>query len=412
MWERFSYYGMRALLILYITASTANGGLGFSVAKGAAIYGWYTMLVYATAIPGGWIADRFIGQHRAVLIGGIVIACGHFSMAIPSFASFFLGLGLVVAGTGLLKPNVSSLVGSLYAQNDVRRDAGFSIFYMGINLGAFTAPLLCGYLGQRIGWHWGFGAAGVGMTLGVAQYIAGRKYLGVVAAGPARKASRPRPPRSPLGAVEARRLAAIVVFFVFSVLFWAGFEQQGSSLNLFADRYTRLSVGGWAVPSSWFQSVAPLMVIALSPAFAWLWIRLRRHEPSSPVKFAFGLFLLSLSFLLLALGAQLAQANHILVSPWWLISVFFLQTCGELCLSPVGLSVITKLAPARMVGLMMGVWFLSMSLGNKIGGFVAGYFDRLPLPRVFGTVFAAELAGVALLVVLILPLRRLMGGVH
>jgi proton-dependent oligopeptide transporter, POT family len=418
MWERFSYYGMRALLLLYMVAPIDKGGLGFATEKGASIYGWYTMGVYAMSIPGGWIADKFLGLYRSVLLGGIIIATGHFMMAYPSIQTFYLGLILIVCGTGLLKPNVSGIVGTLYTKDDVRRDAGFSVFYMGINLGAFIAPLICGPLGQRINWHWGFGAAGVGMTVGVIQYVFGKRYIAPGLARQARNEAEERAAELAEGksksftTQEWRQISVIGILFVFSMLFWGAFEQAGSSLNLFADRLTRLNFLGVNFPSSTFQSVQPLFVIIFSPIFAWLWLRLRSHEPSSPAKFSLGLLFVGLSFLLLVPGAAIAQSQGIRVSPMWLIGVYFLQTVGELCLSPVGLSMVTKLAPPRIVGLMMGVWFLSISLGNKLGGFAAGFFDRLPLPTLFGVVAGTTLTAAIVLFVIVKPIRRLMGGVH
>ncbi|MCU1347667.1 MAG: Di-/tripeptide transporter, partial [Acidobacteria bacterium] len=366
MWERFSYYGMRALLILYMTAPATANGLGFSTERGTSIYGWYTFGVYAASIPGGWLADKLFGLYRAVFIGGVIIAAGHFCMAFPSVQMFFLGLILIVIGTGLLKPNVSSLVGTLYSKDDNRRDAGFSLFYMGINLGAFIAPLICGYLGQKINWHWGFAAAGVGMTLGLVQYSFGRKYL-VGSEAPQTDTRTVREEGQPvvkqkLTTEEWKRLSVIGILFIFATLFWAAFEQAGSSLNLFADRFTRLSLFGWEFPSSWFQSEQPLFVIIFAPVFAWLWLRLGRREPSSPSKFVFGLVFVGLGFLLLVPAARIAQSYHIRVSPLWLTIVYLLHTFGELCLSPVALSMVTKLSPPRMVGLMMGVWFWTLAL--------------------------------------------------
>jgi len=418
MWERFSYYGMRALLILYMVAPVDKGGLAFSTEKGASIYGWYTMGVYAMSVPGGWVADKLLGLYRSVLLGGIIIAAGHFMMAYPSLPTFYAGLISIVIGTGLLKPNVSGIVGTLYSKEDVRRDAGFSIFYMGINLGAFIAPLICGPLGQKINWHYGFGAAGVGMTLGVIQYMAGRKYI---APGLARQEKNEADERAAERAEgrptsftreEWRRISVIAILFVFSMLFWGAFEQAGSSLNLFADRLTRLSFLQWNFPSTLFQSVQPFFVIIFSPIFAWLWLRMGKHEPSSPTKFGFGLFFVGLSFLLLVPGAAIAQQQGIKVSPMWLIIVYLLQTFGELCLSPVGLSMVTKLAPPRIVGLMLGVFFLSISFGNKLGGYCAGFFDRLPLPKLFGAVSATTLVAAFILFLLVKPIRKLMGGVH
>ncbi|HET8655180.1 MAG TPA: peptide MFS transporter [Longimicrobiaceae bacterium] len=425
MWERFSYYGMRALLVLFMTAAVADGGLGFGVAKSAAIYGLYTAFVYVVALPGGWIADNLLGQRRAVLWGGIIIAAGHFSMAVPGLPTFYLGLGLIVAGTGLLKPNVSAMVGELYqGQESARRDAGFSIFYMGINLGAFFAPLVTGFLGEKINWHLGFAAAGVGMVFGVIQYMAGGKYLGEAGLYP--EAHEPdvlaRKKRGlyaglaivavalvllffvfdvgaeeinragtalivgitavyflylfiagGLTAQEKKQVGAIGVFFLAAAIFWSGFEQAGSSLNLVAEKLTNLHVLGWEAPASWLQSVNPLFIIALAPVFAWLWVYLsNKHlEPSSPVKFAAGLILLGAGFAVMILAAARAESGH-LVSPLWLIVTYFLHTTGELTLSPVGLSKVTQLAPKRMVSQMMGIWFLAASLGNLIAGQLAG----------------------------------------
>ncbi len=419
MWERFSYYGMRALLILYMVGSTQQPGLGFPEGRAAHIYGLYTMLVYLMGIPGGLLADRYLGHYRAVLIGGTIIACGHFSMAVPGLPFFFLGLSLIILGTGLLKPNVSTIVGTLYERDDPRRDAGFSMFYMGINVGAFISPLVCGWLGQKINWHIGFAAAGVGMVFGLIQYVAGRKYL-----KPASLAPTPQTvavleserevagPHAPFTSQEWRRIAAASILTLFSLIFWAGFEQAGSSLNLFADRATRLSVWGFSFPSSWYQSVEPLFIIIFSPVFAWLWIRLGRMEPSSPTKFTLGIFFLSMSFLLIVPASHAYQTAHARVSPWWLIGLYFPQMLGELCLSPVGLSMITKLSPPRIVGLMMGVWFLAMGLGNYVAGSVAGLIENRPFSQVFMIAFVSAAVATLILSVLIPVIKRLMSGVR
>jgi POT family proton-dependent oligopeptide transporter len=426
MWERFSYYGMRALLFLYMVGSVQQPGLGFPEGKAAQIYGIYTMSVYLMGIPGGWVADRFLGHYRAVLIGGIVIASGHFTMAVPGMPFFFLGLFLIVIGTGLLKPNVSTIVGTLYRRDDTRRDAGFSIFYMGINLGAFIAPLVCGWLGQRINWHIGFAAAGVGMVLGLVQYVAGKKYLTPVGETPgspieirADDADKSTavpvpvvPPKTPLTAENWARIGAISILTLFALLFWAGFEQAGSSLTLFADRATRLSVFGWSYPSSIFQSVEPLCVILFSPLFAWLWMRLGPREPSSPAKFTLGLAFLMMSFGLIIPAARIYEHNHMRVSPMWLIGLYFLQMCGELCLSPVGLSMVTKLSPGRLVGLMMGVWFFATAMGNYVAGYVAGFLENRPFSQVFTAACVSVAIATVILAILIKPIRRLMRGVH
>jgi len=420
MWERFSYYGMRAFLILYMTAPAAAGGLGFKDGDAASIYGTYTGSVWAAAIVGGIIADRGLGQYRSVLLGGIIIAAGHFTLAFKALPSFYTGLALIVIGTGLLKPNVSTLVGSLYEPGDSRRDAGFSIFYMGINLGAFLGPLIAGYLAQRVDWHLGFACAGVGMAFGLLQYILGkerlRPALNQLAAQPSSVGASVAPvggSKASFSAQEWKRIAAVVVFFIFASLFWGAYEQAGSTLNLFADRYTRLSVFGYSFPSSWFQSVPALFVILLAPVLAWLWIRLGKNEPSSPAKFAIGLLFAGFAFLLLVpAGASAQRGAGMLVSPWWLVAAYFIEELGELSLSPVGLSVVTKLAPVRILGLMMGVWFLSAAVGNKLAGWTAGFFSTMPLPMLFGSVAVVMLLSSLVLAVFIKPVRNLMGGVR
>ncbi len=449
LWERFSYYGMRSLLMLFMVAPAAAGGLGMPAERAAAIYGLYTGSVYFTTIPGGWIADRLLGLRRAVLVGGILIALGHYCLAANVRPLFFAGLVLIVLGTGLLKANISSIVGQLYAKDDPRRDAGFSIFYMGINLGAFVSPILCGYLGQKIGWHWGFGAAGVGMTFGLIQYVRGQDRLGQAGHLTERPARSGRLWAAIIAAVvaaaallyavwpyrgwvmlavtgvlfawllragardvtERKRIGAIIALFVFATLFWMGFEQAGSSLTLFADQCTHNVMLGWAFPSSWFQSVEPIFVIVFAPVFAWLWIRLARREPSSPAKFAYGLLLLGIGFLVIAVAAQVYARSGTKVSPWWLILLYLFHAFGELSLSPVGLSTVTKLAPARIVGLMMGVWFLALSLGNFLAGYVAGYFEKMPLPQLFGAVFLSTTLSGVVLALLTRPIKRLMAGV-
>jgi POT family proton-dependent oligopeptide transporter len=418
MWERFSYYGMRAFLILYMVAPVAAGGLGFSDKDAASIYGTYTGSVWGMAILGGLVADRFLGQYNAVLVGGSVIALGHFTLAFKTLPSFYAGLILIVIGTGLLKPNASTLVGSLYEPGDRRRDAGFSIFYMGINSGAFMGPIIAGYLAQRVDWHAGFAAAGVGMAIGIVQYWFGRQRLApglarIAADKPSRHADASAATTARLTADDWKRIGAIVIFFIFATIFWGAYEQAGSTLNLFADRYTRLSIAGFSFPSSWFQSVQPIFVILLAPVFAWLWLRLGDREPSSPAKLALGLFFASLSFLVLVPAGAAAQASAgVRVSPWWLIVAYFITELGELCVSPVGLSLVTKLSPVRIVGLMMGVWFLSNSFGNKLAGWAAGFFSSTPLPTLFGTVAGVTLGASVLLFLLIKPVRALMGSIR
>lgn len=371
MWERFSYYGMRALLVLYMTQS-----LNFSDEKSVMIYGYYTSSVYFLPLFGGWIADKFFGAKRAVLVGGIIIACGHFSLAVTSLPFFYLGLVLVAVGTGLLKPNISAMVGDLYEEDDGRRDAGFSIFYMGINLGAFIAPLVCGYLGQNINWHYGFAAAGIGMVLGLLQFVLSGDRLKNVGAPKTKQKDDNRyldTAAEKLTPDEIKRLIVIGILFFFSAIFWMAFEQAGSSLTLFADRLTRTNLFGYEFPSTWFQSVQPIFLFLLAPVFAALWLRWGNGQPTSPRKFAFGLIFVGLGFVGIVYASTLTVAGR--VSPLWLIGLYLIHTFGELCLSPVGLSTVSKLAPARMVGLMMGVWFLSISLGSFLAGIVAAYFD-------------------------------------
>ncbi|HLK47946.1 MAG TPA: peptide MFS transporter [Bryobacteraceae bacterium] len=463
MWERFSYYGMRAILILYMVAPVSAGGLGFSVPKGGAVYGFYTALVYLMNLPGGWLADRIIGQQRAVLYGAILISAGEFCLVAPGLPMFYVGLALLMLGTGLLKPNVSTIVGQLYGAGDARRDSGFSIFYMGINVGALISPLICGYIGERISWRLGFGAAGVGMLAGLIQYALSGKYLGTAGREPGARAT-PAQKRNGLlaglgsaaalaliaalgragminltaelisdalgwvllaisaavfawlifgrgwSAIERKRAVATLVIFAASAIFWAAYEQAGSSLNLFAERNTDRHVFGWEFPASWFQFVQPVFVIALAPVFAWLWIALRHREPSVPAKFSWGLLLGGLAFAILVPAAAFSLAGK-LVSPWWLTGTYFLQTLGELCLSPVGLSAMTKLAPQRVAGFMMGVWFLSVSIGDWTAGKAASLYESMPLTELFGVVATVSVAAAVVLALVTRPTVRLMSGV-
>lgn len=478
MWERFSYYGMRALLIIFMTAPVASGGLGWDVAKAGAIYGVYTAMVYMLSLPGGWIADRVIGQRKAVFWGGVIIMLGHIALAIPTENLFYVGLFLVVIGTGLLKPNISTIVGHLYAPEDTRRDAGFAIYYTGINTGGFIAPLVTGYLAQSPGfkailagwgihaeasWHWGFGAAAVGMFFGLVQYLLDGKVLGdaglhPVTTGPEDAAKARRSLWRGVGIVvgigaliavlqmtgtiaitasavngsvgaflaiatlaffvwlftsgdwtpdERRRLMVIAVLFLGATVFWSVFEQTGSTLNIFATRSTRNEFFGMAYPSSWWQSVNSLWIILLSPVFGWLWLKLGTRNPTSPTKFAIGLLFVSLSFLWMIPAATMAGRGE-LVGWWWLLICYFLQTVGELCISPVGLSAMTKLAPARVGSLMMGVWFLATSVGNYIGGNVASFYESFSLSSLFGAIGVYALVFAVIIGLLIKPINRML----
>ena len=413
MWERFSYYGMRAFLILYMTKA-----LGFTDAAAGVSYGNYVSAVWLTPILGGLIADRWLGQYRSVLYGGILIAMGHFSLAFPALPFFYAGLTLIVLGTGLLKPNISALVGSLYEQGDERRDAGFSIFYMGINLGAFIGPFIAGGLAEKVDWHLGFACAGIGMLFGLAQYVLGKSRLqpGIDRLARAKTAHAPAtsPGAAPAGKLSSddwRRIAAVLVLFLFASLFWGAYEQAGSTLSLFADRYVNLEFLGIKLYASWFASIQAGFVILLSPFFAWLWVRLGSRQPSSPAKFALALVFVGLAFVLLMPAGSLAEQG-IKVSPMWLVWAYFIQELGELCLSPVGLSLVTKVAPARLVSLLMGMFFLSNALGNWLAGWSTRFISTASLPMLFGVIAAITIGAGLILFLLLRPIRSLMGGVR
>lgn len=478
MWERFSYYGMRAILVLYMVAAVERGGLGLDDRTGNAVYGLYTMFVYLLALPGGWLADKFFGLRRSVFYGGCIIALGHFCMAIPLTETFFIGLLLIVLGTGLLKPTISSMVGELYPTGEqARRDAGFTIFYAGINLGAALAPIITGYLGEKVDWHLGFGAAGVGMVLGLIQYKVTERNLGdaglrpVVTVDPETKqrldrrivkglwatgialfvlvtllftgvirADAPSIARVlgyviPVSAVvyflyllffenldsaERKRVVAIALFFIATGLFYAGYEQQGSSLNLFAERYTDMFIGDFEMPASWMQTVPPAAVLIFSAVFAWLWVWLdkRNLNPSTPLKMSFGLFFMGLGYAVM-MGASLVVIGGDKPLPTWLVATYVLHTFGEICLYPVGLSAVTKLAPKKLSGQLMGVFFIALAYGNLIAGLFAGNFDRHAIEQnpsllldLFGFVTKAMLISGAIVLVFSKPIRKLMGDIR
>ncbi|WP_194776930.1 peptide MFS transporter [Pararhodonellum marinum] len=492
MWERFSFYGMRALLILFMTTEIVRGGLGFDDRTSGAIYGLYTMGVYLLALPGGWFADRIFGLKKSVWYGGIIIALGHFTMALPGIQSwlfgghqntdslsaldtnsFFLGLILIVLGTGLLKPNISSIVGQLYPVGSSKRDAGFSIFYMGINLGAFIAPLACSTL-AIYDWHLGFGLAGLGMVIGLIQYKLSSASLDgygepVLAVTPEEKIKRKQLIKVLFGigfvfililglffsgqvtvdvsaiasasgkiiAVvaflymgyviifggltpdERKKVGVIAILFLFSAMFWSGFEQAGSSLNLFAERFTDRTLLGWEIPAGYFQSINSMFIIIFAPIFGamWVWLGRRHLEPSSPLKFTFGLVLLGMGFLVMYFAAKIAASGD-LAAPTWLLFTYLLHTFGELCLSPVGLSLVTKLAPKKFAGQMMGIWFLSISLGNLLAGLIAGEAsggteEKLAaMPDQYLMIVMTVSGAAVLLLLLNKPIRKLMGNVH
>jgi proton-dependent oligopeptide transporter, POT family len=470
MWERFSYYGIRPLLVLYMTAALTAGGFGFERRQAAAIVGIYAACVYLSSLPGGWIADRWLGLRGAIWYGGILIALGHLSIGLSAlFAkpAFFMGLVLIVLGTGLLKPNISAIVGELYPEGGSRRDAGFSIFYMGINMGALLAPIVTGFLGEKVGWHYGFGAAGVGMVAGLITFrlrapgtlgdigtkpsgtpaqqqfvkrvtaVAALVLVGVIAAAmlglftidPVAIGERMAVVilatallyfaylffLAGLTADEKKRVGVIVILFLFATVFWAAFEQAPTSLNLFARDYTDRVIFGWEMPTLWLQSANSVFVIAFAPIFAAIWIALgkRRLDLSSPGKFTAGLFFAGVGFLLMVPAANMviSGGGSARVTPWWLVGSYFFQTLGELSLSPVGLSSMTKLAPRAFVGQMMGVWFTASALGNLIAGLVGGHVDPNNLqqmPQLFQqTAYSLFIAGVVL-AILVVPIRRMM----
>ncbi|MFN8582371.1 MAG: peptide MFS transporter [Gemmatimonadaceae bacterium] len=466
MWERFSYYGMRALLVLYLVNQ-----LKWSDVDATRLYGTYTGLVWLTPIFGGYLADRFIGTRRSLVLGASVIATGHFVLALQSMATFYLGLALVIIGTGFFKPNVSTMVGQMYREGDPRRDAGFTVFYMGINTGAFIAPFICGTLGQRVGWHYGFGAAGVGMLLGLVMYLWGRdRYLPGIGTTPKQVSSAVsdevaamNPMHGVGGAVvglvlgwlgsggnwfgvlmgatvgaalglsvlgshgeERKRVIALFIVVFFVIFFWMAYEQAGSSLNIFADRYTDLKVGSFEVPSSWFQSAPPLFVLLFSIPVAAVWRTLSKKgaEPSTPMKMVWGLAILGASFgaMFLAgrsadaciaqVGAAQARTSCHVAAPSLLILTYFGSVLGELLVSPIGLSYVTKVAPARFGSLLMGAFFLSNSAASKIGGYVAGLTERVPTQAQFWSIFIATSLGAAVVMLVLVPtLKRLTASV-
>jgi POT family proton-dependent oligopeptide transporter len=388
MWERFSYYGMRALLVLYLV-DAQRGGMGWDRVAAQKLYGWYGFLAYLMPVFGGLLADRVIGTHRSMVIGGIIIACGHFCLAIHATPTFFLGLGLIILGTGFFKSNVSTMVGQLYAKDDPRRDGGFTIFYMGVNLGALLGPLACGALAEspRFGWHWGFGAAGVGMVLGIVLYLRLKsRYLPGIGLAPNREmaAAARGTPDVKLTAEERRRILALFVIFFFVIFFWMAFEQAGSSMNLFAAERTDRTVLGFHFPAAWFQSVNPAIILAFAPIFASIWIGLARRgrEPSTPAKMVGGMALLGGGFVFMVLGAARSDAGG-LVSPSWLLGAYTLHTFGELCLSPIGLSMVSRLAPLKYASLFMGLWFVATSISEFLAGHLAAATDKIARGEVF-----------------------------
>ncbi|HHF3132753.1 TPA: peptide MFS transporter [Vibrio diabolicus] len=410
LWERFSYYAMRAILVLYLTDTTMNGGLGWSTKDALDLYGIYTGLVYITPLIGGYLADNYLGQRRSILLGGALMAIGQFTLALPADAlgigslhSFYLGLGLLITGNGLFKPNISTMVGDLYKEGDNRRDGAFTIFYMGINLGALLAGVVSGSVTTSYGWKAGFVAAGVGMLVSlVMQMVLAQSWLGDIGREPAAKrdlSNKNSTTKQPLTKEEVNRLKVILVMSLFTIVFWAGFEQAGGLMNIYTQQYTDRMIGGFEVPAAWFQSLNPFFIITLAPVLAVLWVKLGKREPTSPVKFAMALFFLAIGFLCMV-GAVLEQGGDTTVktSMLWLVGAFFFHTLGELCLSPIGLSLVTKLAPLRLASLMMGAWFGCNAIANYVAGYVGSHVGELGAMAIFsGIAVSATVSGVILL---------------
>lgn len=435
MWERFSYYGMRGLLTLYLSKTIIEGGMGFTKADATLIYGWFTGLVYLTPIAGGWLADKYIGQRRSILIGGIIMMLGQFSLAsTPTFGTqmTWLGLAMLIIGNGFFKPNISTLVGRLYAQGDPRRDSAFTIFYMGINLGAFLAPLVCGWLAEDLfaqkgadgsithyAFEYGFLAAGIGMGLGQILFnLLAKKYLGDIGLKPVTQASGSEHVEEdvPLTAEERDRLMVIGIVSLFVIVFWTGFEQAGSSMTLYTDDYINRVVNGFLVPTSWFQSVNAGFILGLGPIAAAIWLNLSKtgRDLPIPVKMGLGLLLLGVGFFFMV-GAVLERGGDITdtaikANIMWLIAAYFFHTIGELCLSPIGLSMVTKLSPARYTSMMMGVWFLAPFVAQIAGGYIASYVEELGPYKIFLSISIAVIIAGLMLFALSKKLTAMMHG--
>ncbi len=414
LWERFSYYGMRAILVLYITSESmnANPGLGWTNGEALALYGWYTMLVYVASIPGGIIADRITGQKKAVMIGGLLLCLGHGILAVEAMWAFYAGLGLIIAGVGMLKPNISTMVGGLYRPGDERRDKGFTIFYIGINIGAFLSALIVGYVGETIGWHYGFGLAGIGMVIGQLVYAWGQKYLVGVGdfIGTDENPDKEAFDR-PLTKMERDRMLVMFLSFFLIIVFWGAFEQAGGLMNLYTEEKTNRMLGGFEVPTSWFQSLNAFFIITLGTAVAAFWYnwKMKGREGSSLFKMALGVIIMGWGFLFMRFASQEFEATGS-SAMYWLVLAYLFHTIGELCASPVALSFITKLAPVKYASFMMGAYFAATGIGNKVAGLIGeAAQDAGELSIFTGIVIFCTIVGVIVLLML-KPLKRLTHG--
>ncbi|MDG3584062.1 peptide MFS transporter [Galbibacter pacificus] len=415
LWERFSYYGMRALFTLFLVAETTsnNPGFGWTNNEALALYGWYTMLVYMSSIPGGWIADRFLGQKKTVMLGGLLLCIGHAVLALNSEASFYVGCLFIILGVGGLKPNISSMVGGLYKPKDERRDLGFYIFYMGINIGGFIAPIICGYIGEKINWHYGFGLAAIGMLIGQIVYIWGQKYLKNVGNLISDKNEADREIlNKPLTKIEKDRVVVLLLSFLLIILFWAAFEQAGGLMNLYAKQNTdRNFFGLFTVPASVFQSVNSFFIITLATAVGAFWLKWRKkgHEASSLFKIAIGIIIMALGFGFMSAAAVETEATGS-SAMYWLILAYLFHSIGELCASPVSLSFITKLAPLKYASIIMGLYWAATGLGNKLAGYIGQSAQHLGEFEIFtGITVIWSLIGLVV-ILLMKPLKRLTHG--
>ena len=403
MWERFSYYGMRAILVLYLVAETTeiNPGLGWTNGEALSLYGWYTMMVYVMSVPGGYLADKFLGQRKSVTIGGVLLLIGHSVLAVENLTAFYAGLIFIVLGVGMLKPNISTMVGGLYKQGDVRRDKGFTIFYIGINLGAFLSSLVVGYVGENYGWHYGFGLAGIGMAFGVAQYVWGQKYLSHVGNFLGASSQTSEVMDAPLTKVEKDRIVVLLISFLLVILFWGAFEQAGGLMNIYTMEKTDRMIGDWMVPASWFQSINAMFIIFFGSAVAGYWAnrKLKGKTSTSLFKMIIGLIVMGTGFFFMTAATAEYEATGS-SAMYWLVLAYLFHTIGELCLSPVALSYITKLAPMKYASIMMGVYFAMTGFGSKLAGLLGEWSQSLGEMTIF-TGIAATSVGVGLLVLLL-----------